>query len=207
MLIAQDTRSIRGSMGRLLLGMGWCAVAIFAWATVITLLCDALFGSSGIGWRGWFVLGAVVLLGILAWLEFRALSADTLIARSADEDVPAAPPAGEDYAMPVSRGSPLYKLVWGPPAVLSGLRGVRGKHTRRQSAVFDRAAVLVLELAGEPGRVDVKQLVHPPEDLATFAAAVDWLQANDWIGRSTDGGSLWLSTLGQKRLVDAKLTG
>lgn len=190
-------------MGRLLLGMGWCAVAIFAWATVVTLLCDALFGSSGIGWRGWFVLGAVVLLGILAWLEFRAFSADTLLARSAEDDEP----VGEDYAMPVSRGSPLYNLVWGPPAVLSGLRGVRGKHTRRQSAVFDRATALVLELAGEPGRVDVKQLIHPPEDLATFAAAVDWLQANDWIGRSTDGGSLWLSTLGQKRLVDAKLMG
>lgn len=207
MFIAQDARSMRGSMGRFVLGLGWCLVAVFVWATFFTLLFDALFGGSGIGWRGWFVLGVVVLVGILVWLEMRALSSDTLLARSADDESATPPTAREDYAMPVSPGTPLYKLVWGPPALLSGLRGVRGKRTRRQEAVFDRAVVLLREIAGEPGRVEVKQLMHPPEDLATFAAAVDWLEAHDWIGRSTDGGSLWLSTLGQKRLVDARLTG
>jgi hypothetical protein len=213
MLIAQDARSMRGSLGRFLLGVGWCLVAVFVWATFFTLLFNALFGGSGIGWRGWFVLGVVVLIGILVWLEMRALSSDTLLARSTEDEAaaaspPATPPgAPADYAMPVRPGSPLAKLVWGPPAVLAGFRGVRGKRTRRQEAVFDRAVVILFDLAREPGRVGVQYLMHPPEDMAAFAAAIDWLEAHDWIGRSTDGASIWLSTLGQKRLVERKLMG
>lgn len=214
MLIAHDVRSLRGSMGHFVLGVAWCLVVVFVWATVFTLVLDALFGGSGIGWRGWFVVAVLALVGLLAWMEMRAMASDTLLAQAADESgeegeatAAGTAPLAEDYPMPISRGSPLYKLVWGPPAVLSGLRGLRGKRTRRQEAAFDRAVVLLFDLAQEPGRIEIKRLMHPPEDLATFATAVDWLEANDWIGRSTDGGSLWLSTLGQKRLVDAKLMG
>jgi hypothetical protein len=199
-LVAQDVRSIRGSLGRFLLGLGWCLLAVFIWATLFTLLFDALFGGSGIGWRGWFVVGVLALAGLIFWLERRVIMAEAA-------GTPGAPtgPSG-DYALPAGPGGWLPRLVWGPPAMLAGFRGLRGKRTRHQEAVLDRAAVLVLDLNHEPGSVPAKAVLHPPEDMNVFGAAVDWLEANDWIGQSTDRTLLFISTLGKKRLVERGLT-
>lgn len=195
---------MRGSMGRFVMGLAWCLVAMLIWATFFTLVFNLLFGGSGIGWRGWFVVGLLLIVGLLIWLETRVIATEALDTKGLTESIP---PAVDDYALPVKPGSLASKLAWGPPALLTGFRGIRGKRTRRQEAVFDRAVILVFDLAREPGRVEVKQVMRPPEDMMALAAAVDWLEANDWIGRSTDGGSLWLSTVGQKRLVERKLTG
>ena len=197
------THSVRGSLGRFLLGLGWCILAVLVSATFFTLLFNALFGGSGIGWRGWFLLAALVLVVVIFWLErrIRAAEATPLTGENSPAEVSA-----EDYAIPTPLGSLGDKLVWGPPAMLSGFRGVRGKRTRRQEAVFDRAVVLVFDLARQPGSIGVKALMRPPEDMTIFGAAVDWLEANDWIGKSTDGTALFLSTLGQERLVERNLT-
>lgn len=204
LLVRQDARSVRGSLGRFLLGLGWCIIAVLLWATFFTLLFNAVFGGSGIGWSGWFLLGALVLAAVIVWLERRVRAAQAM-------PVPAEPDSaqipGEDYAIPTPLGSLGNKLVWGPPAMLSGFRGVRGKRTRRQEAIFDRAVVLVFDLARQPGSVGIKALVHAPEDMTVFGAAVDWLEAHDWIGKSTDATALFLSTLGQQRLVERKLMG
>jgi hypothetical protein len=201
-LVKQDARSIRGSLGRFLLGLGWCILAVLVWATFFTLLLNALFGGSGIGWTGWFFLGALLLAALIVLLERRVRAAES----AGVPPVQGAAPAGaEDYAIPAPGGSLGQKLVWGPPAVLSGFRGVRGNRTRRQEAVFGRAVVLVFDLARQPGSNPIKAVVHPPEDLSIFGSAVDWLEAHDWIGQSTDKTALFLSTLGQKRLVENNL--
>lgn len=203
-LVRQDARSVRGSLGRFLLGLGWCILAVLGSATFFPLLFNALFGGSGIGWRAWFLLAALVLAVVIVWLERRVRAAE---AKPLTSESNPATVSAEDYAIATPLGSLGDKLVWGPPAMLSGFRGVRGKRTRRQEAVFDRAVVLVFDLARQPGSIGVKALMHPPEDLTLFGAAVDWLEANDWIGKSTDGTALFLSTLGQKRLVERNLTG
>lgn len=201
-LVAQDVRSIRGSLGKFLLGLGWCVLAVLVWATLFTLLFDALFGGSGIGWRGWSVVGVIALAGLIFWLERRVMASESAVT-TGSSTVPTAP--GGDYALPAGPGGWLPRLVWGPPAMLGGFRGLRGKRTRHQEAVLDRAAVLVLDLAREPGSVPAKDVLHPPEDMNVFGAAVDWLEANDWIGQSTDRTSLFISTLGRKRLVERGL--
>ncbi|HEY2588843.1 MAG TPA: hypothetical protein VGI81_24080 [Tepidisphaeraceae bacterium] len=203
MLIAQDVRSMRGSLGRFLLGLGWCLLALIIWATFFTFIFDLFFSGAWIGWRGWFIIGLVVIVGVLVWRETRTLAADTIDKAGLTEEIPR---TGDESVTPM-HGSFLSKLAWGPPAMVAGLRGILGMRTRRQAAVFDRAVVLLFDLAAEPGRVGVNHVLHPPEDMTTFAAAVDWLDANDWIGRSTDGAALWLSTIGQKRLVEGKLMG
>ena len=204
MLIAQDARSMRGSLGRFLLGLGWCLLALLIWATFFTFVFDLFFRGAWIGWRGWFVIGLVVIVGMLVWRETRTLAEDTYDPGGLTESLP---PTGDRSTPAVQPGSFLSKLMWGPPAMLAGFRGITGMRTRRQAAVFDRAVTLLFDLAAEPGRLGVQTVLHPPEDMTTFAAAVDWLEANDWIGRSTDGAALWLSTIGQKRLVDRKLMG
>lgn len=203
LLVREDARSFRGSLGRFLLGLGWCILVVLVSATFFTLLFNALFGGSGIGWSGWFLLAALVLAAVIVWLERRVRAAE---ARPLTSKIDPTTVSADDYAIRTPLGSIGDKLVWGPPAVLSGFRGVRGKRTRRQEAIFDRAVVLVFDLAREPGSIGVKALMHPPEDMTIFGAAVDWLEAHDWIGKSTDGTALFLSTLGQQRLVERKLT-
>lgn len=202
LLVSDDSRSFRGSMGRFLLGLGWCILAVLIWATFFSLVLNALFGGSGIGWSGWFFLGALLLAVLIFLLERRLRAAEAGVA-SPPQGV--APSGAEDYAIPAPGGSLGSKLVWGPPAMLSGFRGVLGKRTRRQEAIFDRAVVLLFDLAKHQGSNPIQAVVHPPEDLTIFAAAVDWLEAHDWIGRSTDKSALFLSTLGQKRLVERDL--
>jgi hypothetical protein len=200
-LIKQDVRSIRGSLGRFLLGLGWCFLAVFILATVIALLLNTLFGSSGLGWRGWFGLFFIGMAALLAWLYIRQR------ARGATDAAAEARPALSRFEAMLSPdvGKRIPRLVWGPPALLTGLRGLLGKRTRPEQAVFDRAVVLVFDLAKEPGSVGVKAVVHSPEDMSIFGAAVDWLEANDWIGQSSDGSSVFISTLGQQRLVERNL--
>lgn len=204
LLVREDARSVRGSLGRFLLGLGWCILVVLISATFFTLLFHALFGGSGIGWSGWFLLAALVLAATIVWLERRVRAAE---AKPLTGETNPTTISAEDYAIPTPLGSIGDKLVWGPPAMLSGFRGVRGKRTRRQEAIFDRAVVLVFDLARQPGSIGVKALMHPPEDMGVFGAAVDWLEVHDWIGKSTDGTALFLSTLGQKRLVERKLVG
>ena len=200
-LVKLDVRSIRGSLGQFLLGLGWCFLAVFILATVIALLLNTLFGNSGLGWRGWFALFFVAMAALLGWLYIRQRG------RGAADAVADEGPAMSRFEAMLSPdvGKRIPRLVWGPPAVLSGLRGLLGARTRREEAVFDRAVVLVFDLAKEPGSVRVKAVVHSPEDMSIFGAAVDWLEANDWIGRSTDGSAVFISTLGQQRLVERNL--
>jgi hypothetical protein len=202
-LIKQDSRSMRGSLGRFLLGLGWCVLAVFAAATVVAVVLNAVFGGSGIGWRGWFTVFFLGMAGLLFWLQRRARTTDAAVASGAGDAVAV---SRVEQALLPPPGASVSRLVWGPPALLAGFRGVVGARTRKEEAVFDRAVVLVFDLAREPGSIAVKGVLHPPEDLTVFGAAVDWLEANDWIGQSTDGSSVFISTLGQQRLVERKLT-
>jgi hypothetical protein len=202
-LVKQDVRSIRGSLGRFLLGLGWCFLAVFILATVIALLLNTLFGSSGLGWRGWFAVFFVGMAALLGWLYIRQRARGAVVAASPDS----APIRGFEAFLSPDVGKRIPRIVWGPPALLTGLRGLLGMRTRREEAVFDRAVVLVFDLAKEPGSIGVKAVVHSPEDMNIFGAAVDWLEANDWIGQSTDGSSVFISTLGQQRLVERNLKG
>jgi len=195
LLREEDKVSIAGSLGRFLRGLGICFVMGLSFAIVMTLLFDSLFENPWIGWKGWFLIYAFVTAGLLIWRERGPVTVDLEQARH-----PAPPIAGSSAIIKYAS-----MPFWGPRAVVEGLRGMRGRWVPHQQAIFDRAAILVLDLAMTDGGVPVKEVLHPPEDMVTFGLAVDWLDANQWIGQATEGGSLWLSTVGRKKLVDRKL--
>ena len=195
LLREEDKVSLAGSLGRFLKGLGICFVLGLIFATVMTVLFDSLFENPWIGWKGWFLIYVVVTGGLLAWRERGPVIVDLEKARESAASVPATSPIAKYTSM----------VIWGPRAVVEGFRGMRGRWMPQQNAVFDRAAILVLELALTDGGLPVKEVVHPPEDMVTFGQAVDWLDANQWVGQASEGGSLWLSTVGRKRLVEKKL--
>ncbi|HEX8912032.1 MAG TPA: hypothetical protein VF796_06700, partial [Humisphaera sp.] len=105
-----------------------------------------------------------------------------------------------------SQLGPLVQFVtWGPRNVIDGLAGVRRKWRPHQNVVFRRASKMLLELAKYQGGVELKFLVHPPEDMRVFEQAVEWLDRHDWVGKSSNGEKLWISTDGLKRLESQDL--
>src|SRR5580693_8514105 len=64
-----DASSFAGSMGKLLLGLGVCIGAGILLATVLVVIFASLFGTTLIGWWGWFWLYILVLVPLIVWYE------------------------------------------------------------------------------------------------------------------------------------------
>jgi hypothetical protein len=207
MLRAEDKVSFSGSLGLFLRGLGWCAAAGFLIATGLYLAAQALAPDTflgRVGWPTWFVLYWVVLL---ATLVVRANSGKDetkgyKVASLTDEDDPA--PGGHAAGDDAEFRTPFLSqvLAWGPRAMVDGFASLRGKHSRRQKEVFKRAAQIVNYLARYSSGVPIKGLMRPPENMRVFVAALDWLDANDYTGRSSDGERMWITSIGRKKLAD-----
>lgn len=205
MLRAEDKVSFGGSLGLFLRGLGWCAAAGFLLATGMWLALGSLHERAFIGWTGWFIVYWVVL----ALALFLKANADgkkkgyrigSLTEADADDDeTPGGHAAGDLEAR-----TPFFSQVmaWGPRALVDGLAGLRGKPNRRQNEMFKRAAQIVTYLGRYSSGVPIKGLMRPPENMPVFAAALDWLDKNDYTGRSSDGERMWITSQGRKKLTD-----
>jgi hypothetical protein len=161
-LRAEDSRSMAGSLGLFLTGLGVCFVVGLAVATVLTLTTGFLKNYVPINWFGWFVVYWVILVPLLIWQERRSRT-DYLVGALTDVD-----------PSPSSRGE--YEV--------------------------DRARVGVAAYAT---MITFRDVMHPPENMALFTAAMDWLDKNDWTGKSSDGQRVWLTSIGKKKLMDRNM--
>jgi hypothetical protein len=191
MLRHEDSVSLRGSLGRLFKGIGVCILIGIAAATILTFGSSALLHHSPLSWFTWFWLSCA-LLAIAMIVVQRRRHTDYVVASLTADPV---------EAMASPRRSPyLQAVVWGPKAVLDGVAAVRGKWTATQNAMFKRAAQMVLEMSRYDGGVEVRALMHPPEDMVVFNQVIDWLDAHDYIGKSSDGERFWLTSIGRKKM-------
>lgn len=194
MLRHEDSVSLRGSLGRMFKGIGLCALIGIAVATLLSFGTARGFHQPILGWLSWFGIfwGLLVVLLIL----MQRSRHPGYVVKSLSED-----PVGEDN-VPLTHGSPyLLWIIWGPSSILDGIAAIRGKWTARQNALFKRAAQMVLEMAKFDGGVEVRALMHPPEDMAIFNEVIDWLDAHDYLGRSSDGERFWITTIGRGKLT------
>jgi hypothetical protein len=197
-----DASSFAGSMGKLFLGVGVCLAAGFLLATVIVAILWNLFGTTLIGWTGWFLLYLLVLVPAIIWYERKFRENYILDAAVSSDPSPSSRGEFEIINFNILTGAVSSLMVWGPRGLVDGIRGILGRRTVFQNAVLDRAVLLVLDLNVSSNRVEIKKLIIPPEDMKIFAQAVDMLLALDLAGRSTDGTSLWLISTFRQKLQD-----
>jgi hypothetical protein len=202
MLRLHDATSMNGSLGRFLKGLGVC----LAGGIVLATLLDVFFNGLGIGWWGCFLGYLIVLTGLLIWQERRTVK-DYLSGplQVIDLNLPASEQRRSGPLSPQMR-KVVSTIFWGPLAMIDGFRGLRGQRSPLQEAAFDRAAVIVLDLTKVDGGVEIKELLNPPEDMPIFGSAVDLLSTHGWIGKSSDGRSMWLDSYHRKKLAEKRLT-
>jgi hypothetical protein len=201
MLRQEDATSIAGSMGQLLIGAGVMFFAGILVATFMTFVLYTFIGSTFIGWSGWFLVYVLILAPAVVWYE-RKSRADYLgdAAQVADPNPSSRGEFKLNQAI-IGVGLVANILVWGPRSIVDGFRGLRGLRTAKQHAAFQRASLLALDLGKAHGGVEIKRLVHPPEEMEVFGLAVDLLDKHGWIGKSTDGKSLWLNSTWRAKLL------
>jgi hypothetical protein len=191
MLRHEDSVSLRGSLGRLFKGIGVCILVGIVFATSLTFGLQAMLHRSPLGWFTWFWIYCVLLVVLMILVQRRRHTEYVVASLTADPLEAMASPRRSPY---------LQAIVWGPKSVLDGISAVRGKWTATQNAKFKRAAQMVLEMSKYDGGVEVRALMHPPEDMAVFNEVIDWLDAHDYLGKSSDGERFWLTTIGKKKM-------
>lgn len=198
----EDSRSLFGSLGAFLSGLGVCVGAGIVIATAISLFLYFSLDKTYLGWWGWFLAYWVVLVPILIWQEKRSHN-DYLVESlgNVEDDVS----GHADHGAIHSRGGLAVvtdAIAWGPKNLIDGAAGLRGKWTARQNKIFKRAAQLVGVLAKYDGGIEVRTLIQRGEDMAIFTAAMDWLERNEWAGKSPNGERVWISSPGRKKLIE-----
>lgn len=199
MLRNQDAASMSGSLGRLIMGLAVCLGAGFLFATILAIFIGLYFDKPWISWSGWFFIYLLVVVPLLIWHD-RRTRGDYLL--EAAWSIESSPGVAEESIHEF--GALIENLTawifWGPRSLIEGMRGMRGLRTWQQHAVFDRAAILVLDLRKSQSGIEIKHLVHPPEDMKIFGLTVDVLDTFGWIGKSGDGKSLWLNSTFREKL-------
>jgi len=191
-LIAEDRVSLAGSLGLFLIGLAWCLGVGIVLASLFWFLID------GLSWFAWFGIYWLILIPLLIWHE-KTTRKDYVVASLSDGS--SASDAITDQFKLQTAGISML-LAWGPRQMLDGLAALRGRAGAAQNARFKRAAQAVLELAKHSGGVEIKGIMHPPENMPVFMWALDWLDKHDYIGRSSDGERIWISSIGRKKLTD-----
>lgn len=142
------------------------------------------------------------MLPLLFWREKRS-GGDYLADRVTDFS-PSPSSRSEFELQNFQVGAAVYTdmLLWGPRAILKGIKILRGENPLQRSRRFDRAAMVVRQLLENKEAMFIAQLVQPGENIAELRDSLRWLDDHDYIGISSDNKRVWLSTPARAALKD-----
>lgn len=190
-MLAEERSGGEAAKTSLTLGLICTILLSIALAALATVLCIIWFGSSGITFYGW----VMVMLGGSAGICF-LIDRKTRGKRWADAQI-----AGPVFH-PV-----LDKLLFAHRFLVGGIQRKQNIPASIDTMVIERGARLVHRL----GTVNQPQLpaqLLEPDDSPTFLGyVIAHLAERDWIGHSSDGQKLWLSSRAKNLLARWGLIG
>jgi len=186
------------------------AAVLFAAGVVFTGLISFLmwnfFGTSIIGFTGWFFLYLIAV----AWLLYREhkwMESSFFDGGSAATYDPEDPDSFDDYRLDradTGESALMQKLLWAPRTLLLGIATVRDKQPTRFKGLLLRSALTILQLYDDKDPIPLPKLIQPGEPPEQFREAIQWLDDNDHIGLSSDQSRAWLSTRMRQHLSHAE---
>jgi len=180
-----------GGMATVAGGAAIIVFGSFALALVLSGLFYLWFDSTGLGITGWTIL-FVLLCGVAVGLLLRPTTAST----GADRYVAGAP---EDL---LARG-PLDWPLLGPRLIVKGIRHAQGQEPIARSYFYDRCALLLRQMGKRGEQAPVTALlISEDETPLMLAKVINYLDANGWLGASSDKSRIWLSSKGRQVLME-----
>lgn len=85
-------------------------------------------------------------------------------------------------------------LFWGPRLMIEGARRLAGREVVRSASHLARAACVLAHLLRAGEAVRTKALRFPKEPADAFQRNLRWLESHDYIGISSDGQRVWMSS-------------
>ena len=93
-------------------------------------------------------------------------------------------------------------IQWAPRSFLLGIATMQRKDSLRFLGLLHRAARMMVFLYADKDPVALPKLIEPGESPSRFREALDWLDTNDFVGRSSDGKRVWVSTKMRTKLAE-----
>lgn len=190
----------------LVLGGGVVLLVFGGVVSFLAMILHAILAGWENAWRlqTFFVIYVVILLAFLFWRERQTRGMFFSFAAS-DVDLRRDPDNSAEYLMQRGR-THLSTLVeyarWPARAVIAGYRGLRGIRATSLDAILpDAADVLTRMLAYDVG-VKLTELAPRGTDPAQMMPILKWLDTHDYIGFSTRGDKVWVSSPAKKRFVE-----
>ncbi len=159
----------------------FCGVA----AVVATVILNLWFTSSGIGLTGWMIV-MLLLSGAICFLIDRK----TRGKRWADAQI-----AGPVFQTIVDKALFAHRFVVG------GLQRKQRVGATEDERVIARGARLVHSLSAIGAPAMPAKLLEPGDTPQSLDRVIDYLTNRDWIGHSSDGQKIWLSSRGKNLLT------
>jgi hypothetical protein len=167
------------------------------------LIVSAILFDEGPGFQAWLIVYLIALVPLLIWQERRTRGGFFTLAQP-DVDLTRDPDNVGDYLLNRSKANAtaiVDGFMWAPRAIVAGFRAVRGVRETGLDRVLPEAADLLTLLLSLDGGVKIKDLAPPGEDAMQLMPTLKWLDAHDYIGTSTRGDRVWVSTFAKKRLT------
>lgn len=176
----------------LAIGAGITLLMAGVLSIVVCILLWIGVGGSGIGFFGWLVVIVVLLTPYMWWVEKRThcnFYADTLWGEGVDWTTGAARPAPM-----ASLIRPIDTVLVGPRMIVGGIQRVKGFEARRFDQFLTRCAILIRTLGESGGAAPLAKLPLPGETPDVLDQVIAFLDHRNWIGHSSDGQRIWLSS-------------
>lgn len=174
------------------IGAGITLGMVVVLSVVISILLWIVAGSSGIGFFGWCVVLLVLLFAYAYWVEKRTRGqfyADNLHGEGVDWTT------GEPEPIPLAGLiKPVDQVLVGPRLIVGAYQRSKGFEARRFDQFLTRGAILVRTLGAAGGSAPLAKLPLPGETPEVLDHVIAFLDRRNWIGHSSDGQRVWLSS-------------
>lgn len=185
----------------LLVGGAMLMLVIAAALSFVLWLLGLVIGV-GIGFSVWFILWLLVAAGVVVWVERRARNGFFSLMPS-DVDLT----RDDDGGYTLERGAAgvttfLNGLMFAPLAFVGGLHALRGVPQRGLEMVLPEAADTLTLMLSIDGGVKIAALAPPDTDPLALMPVLKWLDLNDYVGISSKGDRVWVSSPAKKRFAD-----
>jgi len=184
-------------------GAGVIVLAGIVITSILWFILWNFFGTSYLGWTGWFFVYVLAVVPLLIHEDKRSRGQFLSDATSGMSNPDNASSYGEMQMNRLSAGGAAITelLLWGPRSLINGLTILRGQQPTQFRPLLERAARMIIQLYDDTEAIEMKKLYQAGDTPDKFDRVLKWLDDNGHIGLSSDKTRVWLSSRMRQHLA------